>query len=276
MEHVDSSQHSARRLQGAVALITGGGTGIGAATARRFAREGASVVLLGPEPDPLAEVADELGGAAVHGDGADPDDVRRAVDAARQQFGGLDVLVTSAGGGEMGGLAEADPGLWDECLRINLQTCVVTCRTALPALLERGGGSIVIVSSVAGLAAGAGISAYATAKAGLLGLMRSVAVDYGPRGVRANAVCPGWVTTRMTASTLDALSELKGISRDEASRLTNAVVPLRRAAAPEEIASVIAFLASDDASFVTGSVIVADGGQAAVNAGLAIFAMDGP
>jgi NAD(P)-dependent dehydrogenase (short-subunit alcohol dehydrogenase family) len=174
----------------------------------------------------------------------------------------------------MGALADVDAVVWDESLRLNLQTSAVTCRSALPALLERGGGSIVIVSSVAGLAAGAGISAYATAKAGLLGLTRSIAIDYGPRGVRANAVCPGWVETRMTASSLEAFASAKGITPDEASRRANAVVPLGRAAHPDEIAAVIAFLASDEASFVTGSVVVADGGQDAVNAGLAVFSME--
>jgi meso-butanediol dehydrogenase/(S,S)-butanediol dehydrogenase/diacetyl reductase len=274
MQPATPNKAGSRRLAGAVALITGGGTGIGAATARRFVNEGGKVVVLGNEPEPLDEVAKELDAIPILGDAANADDAQRAVDAAKQSFGGLDVVVTCAGGGEMGALADVDGIVWDESLRLNLQTSAVTCRSALPALLERGGGSIVIVSSVAGLAAGAGISAYATAKAGLLGLTRSIAIDYGPRGVRANAVCPGWVETRMTASSLEAFAATKGISRDEASRRANAVVPLRRAAHPDEIAAVIAFLASDDASFVTGSVVVADGGQDAVNAGLAVFSME--
>lgn len=272
MEHA-AVPEAARRFEGAVALITGGGTGIGAASARRLAREGARVVVLGPEPEPLTEIAQELGGLAVHGDAADPEDVQRAVAGARERFGGLDVVVTSAGGGAMGPLAEADPDAWNECVRINLGTAVETCRAALPALLERGGGSVVVVSSVAGLAAGEGISAYATAKAALLGLMRSIAVDYGPRGIRANAVCPGWVRTRMTTSSLTAFAQANGISFDEAERRANAVVPLRRSAEPEELAAIIAFLASEEASFVTGSVLVADGGQAAVNAGLAALTL---
>lgn len=259
------------RFDGAVALVTGGGTGIGAAAARRLTREGARVVLLGPEPEPLAAVAEEIGAIAVAGDAANPDDAQNAVSAASQRFGRLDVVVTCAGGGEMGALADTDEVSWDGTLRTNLQTCAVTCRAALPALVAGGGGAIVVVSSVAALAAGPGIAGYATAKAALLGLVRSIAVDYGPLAVRANALCPGWVDTRMTESSRGAFAEANGISREEADRLANLMVPLRRTASPEEMAVIIAFLASHEAAYISGSTIVADGGQSAVDAGLAAF-----
>lgn len=258
-----------RRFEGATALVTGGGTGIGAATARRLAGEGARVVVLGPEPEPLAAIADELGGIAVDGDAADPGDAGRAVEQTLDRFGGLDIVVTCAGGGAMGALADTDESSFEDTVRTNLHTCAITCRAALPALVERRGGAIVVVSSVAGLAAGPGIAGYATAKAGLLGLVRSIAVDYGASAIRANALCPGWVATRLTDRSLEAFASSRGISREEAGRLANAVVPLGRSAEPEEIAAIIAFLASEEASFMTGSVVVADGGLSAVDAGLA-------
>jgi NAD(P)-dependent dehydrogenase (short-subunit alcohol dehydrogenase family) len=174
----------------------------------------------------------------------------------------------------MGTLVEMPEDEWAASLHANLDTCVVSCRAALPALVERGGGSIAIVSSVGGLTAGPQIASYSTAKAGLLGLMRAIAVDYGPRGIRANAVCPGWVETRMSAGALDGLATARGITIEEAGRRVNAVVPLRRPAQPAEIAAVIAFLCSPDASFVTGSVLVADGGQSAVNVGTIPFGLD--
>ena len=270
-----ASGHASRlRFDGAVALVTGGGTGIGAAAARRLAREGARVVLLGPDTEPLMAVAEDIEAIAVPGDAADPVDAERAVDAASRGLGGLDIVVTCAGGGEMGALADTDELSWDGTVRTNLQTCAVTCRAALPALISGGGGAIVVVSSVAALAAGPGIAGYATAKAALLGLVRSVAVDYGPQAVRANALCPGWVDTRMTETSRAAFAEANGISREEADRLANLMVPLRRSASPEEIAAIIAFLASNEAAFISGSTIVADGGQSAVDAGLAAFMLN--
>ncbi len=236
------------RLSGRVALVTGGGTGIGAATARAFAREGAGVVVLGPEAEPLEAVA-----------------------VARDRLGGLDVVVGCAGSPERGTVTEMEPAAWDTSLRNNLETAVVTTRTALPALVERGGGSIVLVSSVGGLTAGPGIASYSTAKAALIGLVRSIAVDYGPQGVRANAICPGWVVTRMSEGVVTRFAADRGITEEEAERRIHAVVPLRRPARPEEIASVCLFLASSESSFVTGSVIVADGGQTAVNVGTVPF-----
>jgi meso-butanediol dehydrogenase / (S,S)-butanediol dehydrogenase / diacetyl reductase len=260
-------------LTGKVGLVTGGGTGIGAATARRFAAEGAHVVILGPEPEPLEEVAAAIGGVAVVGDAASPGDAEAAVGQAVERFGGLDLLVTCAGSAEMGSLLEMDPADWATSLRNNLESAVVSSRASLPALVDRGGGcSITLVSSVGGLTAAPQIASYSTAKAALLGLMRSLAVDYGPAGIRVNAVCPGWVRTRMTEGVVEGFAAERGISIDEALLRLNVVVPLRRPAQPEEIAGVCMFLASPDASFVTGSVIVADGGQMAVNVGTVPFA----
>ena len=255
------------RLDGKVVLVTGGGTGMGAATARRFAAEGARLVVLGPEAEPLEAVAGDTGAVPVVGDAADDGDARSAVRAAVDSHGGLDAVVACAGAGGGGTVVDMDPEAFELSLRNNLKTAIATTRAAVPALVERGGGSIVLISSVGGLSAGAGIAAYGTAKAGLLGLMRSLAVDFGPQGIRANAVCPGWVITPMSEPLLRAWGEQRGLSFDQVLERVNSVVPLRRAAQPEEIASVCLFLVSDDASFVTGSVLVADGGQMAVNVG---------
>jgi NAD(P)-dependent dehydrogenase (short-subunit alcohol dehydrogenase family) len=263
------------RLEQKVALVTGGGTGIGAATARRFAAEGARVVVLGPEAEPLEEVAAEIDGTAIVGDAADTDDARRAVRAAVEGHGGLDVLVTCAGGNGRGSLLDVDETTWERHLRINLTTCVVAAREALPAIIDRGGGSIVAISSVAGLTAGSHLATYTTAKTALLGLVRSLAVDYGPLGVRVNAVCPGWTRTRMVEPITRRLAAELGAPEEEMYERISRVAPLRRMAEPEEIAAVCLFLASDDASFVTGSALVADGGQSAVNVGTIALALAG-
>lgn len=257
-------------LAGKVALVTGGGTGIGAAVARRFAAEGAHVVLLGRRPAPIETVAAEIGGVAVPGDAASPPDVRRAVETAIERFGGLDVLVANAGGEGGGAVADVDDETWRAGLDANLTGAFVCAREALPRLLARG-GSIVIVSSVAGVSTGPEMAGYATAKHGLIGLTRSLAVDYGPKGVRVNALCPGWVRTPMSEREMDDLAARRGISREEAFRLVTSNLPLRRVAEPEEIAAACLFLASPEASFVTGAVLLADGGSTAVDVGTLAF-----
>jgi len=253
------------RLDGKVAVITGGGTGIGAATATRFRAEGADVLVMGRRPEPLARVAMATGAVPITGDAANAEDAKAAVRTAVERFGGLDILVANAGGGGGGGVLETDDRRWDEGIRLNLSTAFITAREALPALLDRGGGAIVLVSSLAGLFAGPAMAAYVTAKHALIGLTRSLARDYGPHGVRVNAVCPGWVRTAIGDDQMDILARRRGMSRDEAYSLATSNLPLRRPGAPEEIASIVLFLASEDSSIVTGTVLVADAGASAVD-----------
>jgi meso-butanediol dehydrogenase / (S,S)-butanediol dehydrogenase / diacetyl reductase len=255
------------RFEGKIGIITGGGTGIGEATARGFAAEGGKAVLLGPEPGPLETVAAEIGGVAVVGDAADAGDVGRAL-AAAKELGGLDVVIACAGGEGFGTLLDVPAETFEAHMRLNLTTAVVTTRETLPALIERGGGSIVVTSSVAGLTAAGALVTYTTAKTALLGFVRSVAVDYGPQGVRVNAVCPGGTRTRMLQEAIDMVAKDRGVDEERALEIMNTGTPLRRFADPSELAKVNLFLASDDASFVTGSTIVADGGQSAVNVGM--------
>jgi len=261
------------RLRGKVAIVTGGGTGIGAAIARRFAAEGASIVVTGRRPEPIEAIARETGGAAIAGDGTDPDTAPRVIAAALERFGGLDVVVANAGVGFGGSVGEVDDERWQRTFDVNVSAAMGLVRASVPSLIERGSGSIVLVSSVSALVAATDSAAYVASKAAMLGLARSIAVDYGPRGIRANALCPGWVVTPMGDAEMDELAARKGISREEGYALATATVPLRRPATADEIANCALFLASDESSIVTGSVLVADGGGTAVD--VATLAFDG-
>ncbi|RJO79426.1 SDR family oxidoreductase [Nocardia panacis] len=262
-----------KRLAGRVALITGGGTGIGAAAARRLVGEGAGVVLCGRRAEPLTAVAEALGDAAavVAGDATQAADVRRMIGAAVDRFGRVDMVVANAGGHGLGTVADTDDAAWAQSLDINLTSAFVTVREALPRLCE-GGGSVVVVSSLAGLFSGPAVAGYVTAKHALIGLTKSLARDYGRQGVRVNALCPGWVRTAMADEQMDALAATRGLTREQAYDLVTTDTPLGRPAEPDEIASVIAFLLSDDAAAMTGSVVVADSGAAAVDLPTIAFA----
>ena len=221
-------------LTGKVAVVTGGGSGIGAAIARRFAAEGARVVVTGRRREVIQEMAAELGGLAVAGDAADPAHAAEVVDATVAAFGGIDVVVANAGIDRPGSAVEVTDADWHRTIDVNLTGPLMLLRAAIPVMIGRGGGSVVLVSSVNGLANAPRAVAYDASKAGLISLARSVAVDFGPRGIRANAVCPGWVVTPMGDADMDAMAAARGISRDDAYRLASAGVPLRRPASPEE------------------------------------------
>jgi NAD(P)-dependent dehydrogenase (short-subunit alcohol dehydrogenase family) len=260
------------RLEGKVAVITGGGTGIGAATARRFAREGAKVVVTGRRPEPLEAIATETGGVAVAGDAADPAHAQAAVETAVERFGGLHVVVANAGLGFGESVVEVTDDHWGRTLDVNLTGPLLLARAALPTLIGGGGGSIVVVSSIAAVVGSPDSAAYMASKAGLLGLVRSVAVDYGPLGVRANAVLPGWVATDIGDRGADELAAREGVSREVAYATLTQDVPLRRPGTPDEIAACCSFLASDESSFVTGAMLAVDGGSTAVDVGTLAFA----
>jgi NAD(P)-dependent dehydrogenase (short-subunit alcohol dehydrogenase family) len=247
------------RLEGKVAIVTGGGTGIGAATARLFRKEGAEVVIMGRRPEPLEDVAGTTGAVAFAGDATSTDDIAGVVDLATQRFGGIDVVVANAGGGIRGAAADVDDETWQQVFDANLTSAFKLSRAALPSLIERK-GAIVIVSSLAGVFAGPGVVCYTTMKHGLTGLTKSMARDYGPLGVRVNSVNPMWVKTPMADTAMGALGEAHGITRDEAYDLATVDVPIRRAGDPEEVASIILFLATPDAALIQGAVIMADGG----------------
>ena len=269
--HDDSQSRAATapggRLVRQVALVTGGGTGIGAATARRLAAEGACVAVIGRRPGPLEEVAAAIGDRAlpVPADAASPDDMAVAIEQVRARFGPVSILVANAGGEGGGTAAEVTDAAWRRSMRANLDTCLVTARACLPGLITTS-GSAVVVSSLAGLAASPESVGYVTAKHALIGLTRSMARDFGPRGVRVNAVCPGWIRTPMADAEMDQLARLRRLpDRGAAYQLATSQVPLRRPCTADEVASVIAFLASSDASAVTGTVLPVDAGATAVD-----------
>jgi meso-butanediol dehydrogenase / (S,S)-butanediol dehydrogenase / diacetyl reductase len=252
-----------RRLAGKRAVISGAATGIGAATAHRFVAEGASLVILDVNAEEGQQLTDELlsrGGQArfVLCDVSDPDAVRQAVD---QEAGtGIDIVFANAGIGtiSVGGTIESiEPERWDLTFAINTRGVYALCRAALPHLRQADGGSVVITSSISAVIGSSHrpTHAYAASKGALLSLVRAMAVSYGPEGIRVNAVLPGFVRTRLTEDVLGPAGSRQA---------TIATIPLRRYAEPEEIANCALFLASDEASFVTGALLVADGGQSAV------------
>lgn len=266
----------APRFEDKVALITGGGTGIGAAVARRLAGEGGQVVVAGRRRGPLEAVAAELGGSAAVavGDAARTEDAAQMVARAVERFGRLDVLIANAGGHGHGLAGDTDDEGWRDAVSTNLDSAFRVARAALPQLAANR-GNVVFVSSIAGLFAGPAVAGYVTTKHALIGLTRSVARDYGRLGVRANAVCPGWVRTPMADEQMAQLCDRHNISVDEAYALVTKDTPLRRPAEAAEIASVIAFAASPDAAVMTGTVLVADSGASCVDLPTLAFAEDG-
>ena len=259
-------------VHGRVVMVTGGGTGIGAAIAERYASEGANVVILGRRPEPLEAVAARVGAIPVVADAADGASARAAVAEVLERFGRIDVLVANAGGHGFSPVAETSDEDWDSAIRANLSTAFVMAREALPALLDsvelpcaegrQGGSEIVIVSSLAGLFAGPSVAGYTVGKHALIGLTRSLARDYGRSGVRVNAVCPGWVRTPMADAEMDEFAAHAPEIVDRAAGYAAVThdVPLGRPAEPAEIASIVRFLGSSQSSYMTGSVLVADGG----------------
>ncbi|MDE2150701.1 MAG: SDR family oxidoreductase [Betaproteobacteria bacterium] len=249
----------AGRLADRVALVTGSATGIGEAIARLFVAEGATVVAAGLQDDRLSQLAGNYGIHPAHCDVTAEREVREVVATTVAQWGGLHVVVNAAGILMPDNVGDIQDECWSRMLDVNLTGAMRVCRAAIGAM-ESAGGSIVNIASVAAFNASAGMASYAASKAGVVALTRAIANAYGPNGIRANCLCPGWTRTPMSELEMEDNARVNGTSVDaEFAKLTERIA-LRRVASPDEIARCALFLASDEASFVTGAVLVADGG----------------
>ncbi len=255
-------------LSGKVAFVTGGGTGIGDAVVRQFIELGAKVGVAGRRTAILERLADDSGAIPLTCDVSDARAVDAAITTLIKEHGGLDIVVNSAGIAHRGNVEDVSLQDWQQVLDVNLTGALNVCKRTIPEIKKRGGGAIVNVSSVGGITAASASVAYSASKAGMLGLSRSIARDYGKHRIRVNTVCPGWVDTPMIQGALEALSQIHGITRDDAKRMLTRWSPLGRMSEPIELANCITFLASPAASFVTGAVLIADGGQSIVDLGL--------
>jgi 2-hydroxycyclohexanecarboxyl-CoA dehydrogenase len=240
------------RLEGRIALVTGGASGIGAATARRLAAEGARVWVADIDIEGARSVAGEVDGSAVEMDVADVASVRAAVAEA----GDLDVLVNNAGTDRFAFFVNTDPDLWDLVLGVNLRGTIAVTHAVLGGMQQRGRGAIVNVASEAGRVGSQGSAVYSAAKAGVIGFTRAVARESSRFGVRVNAVAPGPIDTPL----LNAAPKEYGEIGERLKQGMIDATSMRRIGQPEEVAAAIAFLASDDASFVTGQTINVSGG----------------
>jgi meso-butanediol dehydrogenase / (S,S)-butanediol dehydrogenase / diacetyl reductase len=249
-----------------VVLVTGGGTGIGAAVARQLSKAGDQVVICGRRSAPLQTVAEQTGALSVVADVSEAAGVTKVVDETIAAFGRLDGLVLNHGIIRAGRVDELSIEDWHDTLQVNLTGPFLLVRAALPHLLQAH-GAVVSVSSVAALRASEAMAAYSASKAALLLLTQSLAVDHGPDGLRANAICPGWTATEMADMEMAELGESRGISAADAYRLATAMVPQRRAASADEVAGAVCWLLSDAASYVNGAVLPVDGGSCVVDPG---------
>lgn len=250
------------RLQGKVALITGAGSGIGRAAAELFSAEGAAIAVVDVNGDAAAETVASVEGsggtaAAFVGNVASGSDIRRAVEAAATAFGGIQILYNNAGVNSTGSVVDATEEDWDRCFDVNVKGTFLTSQAAIPFLSE-GGGAIVNQASVAALVGVQGFAAYCAAKGAVVALTRSMAVDLAARKIRVNALCPGTVYTPL----MEPLMRMRGDGDLEAGLAKTALkYPIGRIGTPAEIASAALWLASDDASFVTGATFTVDGGM---------------
>jgi NAD(P)-dependent dehydrogenase (short-subunit alcohol dehydrogenase family) len=250
-----------RRLVGKIAIITGAASGIGQATARRVAAEGARTVVADLDAAGAKQVAGEIGAAggeatAVQVDLGEVDSVRAMVRAAVTAYGGLDILHNNAAATRLAATADlpvsaADPDVWDDTMRVNLRGAMVAIQAAVPHMMARGGGSVINTSSGSGLTGDLRNPAYGASKAALISLTRYVATEFGKQGIRCNAISPGFIV----------IGSKPGREAVHATMLRHALTP--RLGRPEDIAALVVFLASDESAFITGQNICVDGGMLA-------------
>jgi NAD(P)-dependent dehydrogenase (short-subunit alcohol dehydrogenase family) len=255
------------KLSNSIALITGGGRGIGRAVAFAFAREGARVAVVARTGREVARVAEEIraecGVETIHAicDVSDLESVRRAFFEVQERLGRIDILVNNAGIAESATLVKTSDELWERHLAINLSGTFYFMRAALPSMIDRGWGRIINVASVAGKTGAPYISAYAASKHGVVGLTRSVALEVATKGVTVNAICPGYADTDMTTRTLESIEAKTGLSVSKALESIKRMSPQNRLITPEEVAALALLLASEEGRGINGQAINVDGGS---------------
>jgi NAD(P)-dependent dehydrogenase (short-subunit alcohol dehydrogenase family) len=246
-----------------VALITGGGHGIGRATAFRLAQEGAAVAVVDVDAELAAETASAVrscgrAAEAYQADVSSPQEVQQAVVCATEAFGALDIVHSNAAVLVPGSIVDQSLEDWDRSFAVNVRGAYLVARSTLPGMLHRRRGTIVLTASTSGLVGEPGLAAYDASKAALVNLTRQMAAEYSSLGIRINCVCPGWVETGFNDPALASLTDA------DVQAMIHATVPMGRQGRAEEIAAAVAFLASDDASYITGHVLVVDGGLTAI------------
>ena len=241
------------RLKDKTAIITGGGTGIGLATARAFCQEGAKVILFGRRKEKLEKAVEKLGGSAiiVQGDMTNNNDLDKLIKETLHNFKKIDILVNNAGPFNGSPLHEISDSQWDEIMDINIRSVFQLTRRVLPAMLSQKYGNIIHISSILGLIAVPQVAAYNVSKGALNQFSRSIAVEYGSSGIRSNSICPGLIATDMTADLMKDADLMKEWSKE---------YPIGRFGKPEDVANACLYLASDESSFVTGITLPVDGG----------------
>jgi 2-hydroxycyclohexanecarboxyl-CoA dehydrogenase len=248
------------RLADRTALVTGGASGIGAATCRRLAAEGARVAVTDVNLDGAHAIADEVGGAAYELDVRSEESIAAAVAGAESDLGPIDALVNNAGYDEWGWFTQTDPALWDRVLAVNLRGVIAVTHAVLPGMQERRRGRIVNTASEAGRVGSSGSAIYSAAKAGVIGFTKAIAIENGRYGITANAVAPGPIETPLLMAAPEAYGDMGKRLVENMIGSTN----LRRLGQPDEVAAAIAFLASDDSSYITGQALGVSGGLARI------------
>ena len=241
------------RLKDKTAIITGGGTGIGLATARAFCQEGAKVILFGRRKEKLEKAVEKLGGSAiiVQGDMTNSKDLDKLINETLHNFKKIDVLVNNAGLFNGSPLHEISDSQWDEIMDINIRSVFQLTRRVPPVMLSQKYGSIIHISSILGLIAVPQVAAYNVSKGALNQFSRSIAVEYGSSGIRSNSICPGLIATDMTTDLMKDADLMKEWSKE---------YPIGRFGEPEDVANACLYLASDESSFITGITLPVDGG----------------